>query len=216
MSSRPAPDRAAAPPALGWARRVLCQQLDALSRLAVAAWRLVDPAQPAAPPLPPAPSLRAGIVGLEKALRLYERVVWTRRLIDALRAKLTAELEALDNGQVPASLAEAPGVDAPEAEAKPEAKPEAERPEPRERLRDRERFDFQRRGSDKALAEILKRPTAEIIALICRELGLPEDWPRLAEEAWAREEADEEWAAPRRRPAIGTGPHPSRTIAAPS
>ncbi len=174
--------------AFGWARRVLCQQLDALARLTAIAWRLIEPAPPAADT---APTLWARLSNLEKTLRLRERVFWAQRLIEALQAKLTAELEALDNGQAIASTAETVGV-----EAEPNSKPEAERPEPRECLKDRERFGFERRGSDKALAEILKRPTAEIIALICRELGLPADWPRLAEEAWAREEADDEGTAP--------------------
>jgi hypothetical protein len=37
--------------------------------------------------------------------------------------------------------------------------------------------------------DILERPIGEIVALICRDLGLEPDWPRLAEQAWAREEA---------------------------
>ncbi len=195
----------------GWARRVLRQQLDALARLTAIAWRLIEPPPPAADP---APTLWARLSNLEKTLRLRERVFWAQRLIEALQAKLTAELEALDNGQATASMAETVGV-----EAEPNSKPEAERPEPRENLRDRERFGFERRGSDKALAEILKRPTAEVIALICRELGLPADWPRLAEEAWAREEADDDWAErsePPGRPSPGPSPAPAWAPAAPS
>jgi hypothetical protein len=35
---------------------------------------------------------------------------------------------------------------------------------------------------------VLTRPVSEILADICRDLGLSPDWPSLAEEAWAREE----------------------------
>jgi len=193
-----------------WARRVLCQHLDALSRLTAIAWRLIEPAPPAAGP---APTMWSGLRNLERALRLQARVIWAQRLIEALRVRLTAELEALDNGQAPASLAEARGV---EAQTEPKPKPEADRPERRERLTESERFGFERRGSDKALAEILKRPTAEVIALICRELGLPADWPRRAEEAWARGEPDLDWTEPPGRPSPGPSPSPARTPAAPS
>jgi hypothetical protein len=38
------------------------------------------------------------------------------------------------------------------------------------------------------LGDVLDRPVSEIIAQICKHLGLDPDWPRLAEEAWAKEE----------------------------
>jgi len=171
---------------LGWARRVLRQQLDALSRLTAIAWRLMEPA--AAPETSSEPAtVFTALRGFEKAVRLQVRVDWALRLIGALRARLRAELEVLDNGQAPAPPVAAPSL---AAEADPtETLNPKERPE-RERLRDYERFSFQGRAADNRLAAILKRPTEEIIALICRELGLPADWPRLAEEAWARDQAD--------------------------
>ena len=36
--------------------------------------------------------------------------------------------------------------------------------------------------------DLLSRPISELVALICRDLGLDPDWPRLAQEAWARDE----------------------------
>jgi hypothetical protein len=36
--------------------------------------------------------------------------------------------------------------------------------------------------------KMLDRPVSEVVALICKDLGLDPDWPRLAQEAWAREE----------------------------
>jgi hypothetical protein len=47
----------------------------------------------------------------------------------------------------------------------------------------RERLD-----QDDFYGDILARPVSELIAAICQDLGLDPDWPRLAEEAWARRE----------------------------
>lgn len=38
--------------------------------------------------------------------------------------------------------------------------------------------------------EVVSRPVGELVALICRDLGLDPDWNRLAEEAWARAEME--------------------------
>ncbi len=155
---------------------------------------------------------------MEKTLRLQQRVVWAQRLIDALSAKLTAELEALDKGRAPASLAAAEPLTDNAGSDLTETAELTDRPDPRERPeRERpERFGFERRGSDRALAKILKRPTAEIIALICRELGLPEDWPRLVEDDWARETAHEDWPGLSSAPEPHSSPNPLRIRAAPS
>jgi len=42
---------------------------------------------------------------------------------------------------------------------------------------------------DETLSGDLMRPFSQIVADICRDLGLSPDWAVLAEEAWAREEA---------------------------
>jgi hypothetical protein len=36
--------------------------------------------------------------------------------------------------------------------------------------------------------DLLSLPVSEVVALICKDLGLDPDWPRLAQEAWAQEE----------------------------
>jgi hypothetical protein len=46
----------------------------------------------------------------------------------------------------------------------------------------------ERLDQDEGLGDLLSRPLSELVALICRDLGLSPDWPRLAEEAWARRE----------------------------
>ena len=209
MSSYDAPDCIAPTPTFDRARRVLSQQLDALSRLAAVAWRLVDPAGPSAEP---AASVSVGILRLENALRLQARVAWAVRLIVALRAKLLGDLQGLENGRLPALAIDTPNHGAiPEPSMAEEARPAAdrvERPERRERPEGPERFGFERQFSDDDLAEILQRPTAEVIALICRELGLPADWPRQAEEAWAREAHEDDRPGPPCPPPTGVTENP--------
>ncbi|MDB5459102.1 MAG: hypothetical protein JWO72_843, partial [Caulobacteraceae bacterium] len=38
--------------------------------------------------------------------------------------------------------------------------------------------------------DVLARPFSEVVADICRDLGLDPDWSRLAQEPWARAEID--------------------------
>jgi hypothetical protein len=46
----------------------------------------------------------------------------------------------------------------------------------------------ERLDRDDIYGDILRRPVSELIGLICKDLGLDPDWPRLAEEAWMRGE----------------------------
>jgi hypothetical protein len=46
----------------------------------------------------------------------------------------------------------------------------------------------ERLDRDDIYGDILRRPVSELIVLICKDLGLDPDWPKLAEEAWMREE----------------------------
>jgi hypothetical protein len=36
--------------------------------------------------------------------------------------------------------------------------------------------------------DLMDRPVSELVALVCKDLGLDPDWPRLAQEAWAEAE----------------------------
>ncbi len=170
------------------------------------------------PPAPPADPLTvdsflARIRIMEKAARLKARADWALRLINALRCRLFTELEALDSGEAPAPPVEARSFAAEADPAETVNPKEGSGRREREILKDYDRFGFEPRGSDKKLAEILKLPTAEIIAVICRELGLPADWPRVAEEAGARETADEDWRQPPREQGRDTSPNSPQTAA---
>ena len=48
----------------------------------------------------------------------------------------------------------------------------------------------ERLDDDTLYRDVLTRPISEVVALICRDLGLSPDWPRLAQEAWAQEEIE--------------------------
>jgi hypothetical protein len=49
---------------------------------------------------------------------------------------------------------------------------------------------FERLGDDDIYGDVATRPVGELVALICRDLGLDPDWDSLAQEAWAREEIE--------------------------
>jgi hypothetical protein len=46
----------------------------------------------------------------------------------------------------------------------------------------------ERLDQDDIYGDLLDRPISELVAMICKDLGLDPDWPQLAQEAWAREE----------------------------
>ncbi len=62
---------------------------------------------------------------------------------------------------------------------------------------------------DELYGDVLTRPVSEIIAHICRDLGLEPDWPQLAEEAWAQAEIKSRRAG---APLAGLGPTPAPVI----
>jgi hypothetical protein len=49
---------------------------------------------------------------------------------------------------------------------------------------------WDRLDHDDIYGDLLARPVSEIIALVCKDLGLAPDWATLAQEAWAQEEID--------------------------
>lgn len=46
----------------------------------------------------------------------------------------------------------------------------------------------ERLDDDDLYGDILQKPVGELVALLCRDLGLDPDWTRLAQEAWAQAE----------------------------
>ncbi len=68
----------------------------------------------------------------------------------------------------------------------------------------------ERLDHDDLYGDILTRPVSEIIALICKDLGLEPDWPQLAEEAWARAEIESGAAGSPLAGLMAKGPAPAR------
>jgi hypothetical protein len=53
-------------------------------------------------------------------------------------------------------------------------------------------FTVRERLDDEDLyGDLLRRPIGEMVAVICRDLGLEPDWDQLAQEAWAQAEIAE-------------------------
>jgi hypothetical protein len=66
----------------------------------------------------------------------------------------------------------------------------------------------ERLDDDDIYGQVADRPVGELVALICRDLGLDPDWERLGEEAWA---VEEKAAAPPGSPFLAQAAAASRT-----
>jgi hypothetical protein len=141
---------------------------------------------PDAPPeTPTAPHAAKGDVCLA-----FARAARAVRLTIALQSRLIGELRALDEVADRHRTA-GPIIAARERKARVqrivERVLEAEIGDANEYHRlaaeARERLEH-----DEIYGDVLTRPVGELIALICRDLGLSPDWSRLAQEAWAQEE----------------------------
>lgn len=123
-----------------------------------------------------------GEIPATSAAIAYGRVARAVRLTIALQSKLVAEAQAAASA------------------------PDRDRDERRTRIRrivgrvvDSETLDraesvyqkgeaAERLEHDDIYGDLLSRPTSEIVAEVCRDLGLKPHWSRLATEAWARDE----------------------------
>lgn len=208
-SSLQAADPAPAPGAA--ARALIERQLWVLGRLAEAGLNVAlaieqqataaaedpDAAEPP-PTAEPGRVVQGPIVQGDVALA-YARASRAVRLTVALQAKLIKDLQALDE----AAARQRRGEQA-EAE-RARLSRETARKERVERIVERviraelgeadeaERLAeaaWERLDHDDIYGDLSARPVGEIIACVCRDLGLSPDWGRLAEEAWAREEID--------------------------
>lgn len=129
----------------------------------------------------------------------YSRIARAVRLTIALQSKVMAELIALDE-------AETNGIRAREADAEAAGRRRVDARAHRverivHRIVDAEIDDedaadrlcgdaWERLVDDDIYGDLSDRPIGEIVALICRDLGLSPDWSRWAGEAWAEAEAE--------------------------
>jgi hypothetical protein len=139
----------------------------------------------------------------DDAAMAFSRVARAVRMTGLLQAKLIRDMDE--------ALARAAAAKSPE-ELIDEASEEAMRLDPEGHMRkfrverifervakaecgkDEDRIDRlcieagERLDDEDLYGDLLERPVGELVALLCRDLGLDPDWSRLAEEAWAREE----------------------------
>lgn len=188
-----APAPAAAP------RALIERQLWVLGRLAEAGLSvaLAIEQQATAAAAPPAPGR---VVQGDVALA-YARAARAVRLTVALQGRLIKDLQALD--EAAARVKRGAQVEA-ERARQVQATARKERVERivarviRAELGDEDADEdaverlaeaaWERLDHDEIYGDLLAQPVGAIIDRLCRDLGLAPDWPRLAEEAWAREE----------------------------
>jgi hypothetical protein len=185
QADSPAPEGVAAP------RALIERQLWVLGRLAEAGLALaLAIAQQGT--TEDAPQVVPGDIALA-----YGRVSRAVRLTVALQAKTLQDLQALDE-------IAARRLDGDLSKAERERQGLAQQRKDRvqrivERVIEAEGADetevdrladeaVERLEHDDIYGDLATRPVGEIIALVCRDLGLSPDWSRLAEEAWAQDE----------------------------
>jgi hypothetical protein len=186
------------------AQRRLERQLDVLEQLAEAGLEVALAIRDQAVgrlPEGAAPVVRGDIA------MAYARAARAVRYSIVLQSKLTEELGAVET-EAAAAREEAEELarlrsplavrrDAVEhivesvVRAEYEAQEGAFDAEPREDVVDRLLIEADDRLEHEELyGDILARPISEVVAELCRDLGLHPDWPALAQSAWARREID--------------------------
>jgi hypothetical protein len=197
MSAQPTVQTQAAPAAApagddDRARRRLERQLEILDELAQDGleWSKaiqrqgLRQAEAAGPDAAPRPCADLG--------RAYDHVTRAARLALMLQAKLIRDRERLD-AAAPMHADRKLGA---LRVVKRAAQAEYEDREAVERL---VREAAERLDREDICADLLSRPAGEIITFICQDLGLPVDWPSLAQEAW--DEAERNAADPAKKKA---------------
>ena len=127
-----------------------------------------------------APPVVQGDVGLA-----YDRVSRSVRMSLLLRSKLLEDLQALEEkaqeGVLPPDTARKARI---ERVVQRVARVKHGRPVVEQLIRETsERLD-----DDDVYGDVMTQPISQIVARLCQDLGLEPDWPRLAQEVWAREE----------------------------
>lgn len=134
----------------------------------------------------------ADLADLQGGALAYDRVARAVRLTLRLQSEVMAKLKSLDSHDTfeaaRARVRRQEQVD----QQKARVERIVERIAVRQEAGDVERLVedvAERLEHDDIYGCVLSRPTSELIAQICRDLGLSPDWPALAQEAWARDEA---------------------------
>ena len=188
------PPASATDPQPDWARPLFERQVALLGRLAEAGLEIALAIERQAKAAEPETGADTAAT---RAFVAYARVARAVRLTLMLQAKVIKQLQALDSLAVQTASGATARDEADHDEQVEQQKARLERivgriaerqhddPGEIERLLDEtaERLDH-----DDLYGDVLARPTSDLIALICQDLGLDPGWATLAQEAWAREE----------------------------
>jgi hypothetical protein len=129
----------------------------------------------------------------------YARAARAVRMALMLQSRLIRDLQALEDGVAEQAASVVARADKARIDRQDERKLQVERIVGRvaqARSDDEDEIQWfadetaERLADDGLYGDVMKRPVGEIVALICRDLGLKPDWARLAEEAWAKEEIE--------------------------
>ena len=200
MSARPAtPDTDLA----AWTQGVQQRQVERLEQLAEAGLRLAltiearvtqSTDDPSAEPLSCEALAKQGMAfsRAARAVRLTA-LLQSRLLLDMEHAQGRAAYQQRDESRRALEAAEAEAFEDPAFGHKVRVEAIVERVA-RGQVDDEDRLDrlmteaCERLGDDDIYGDVLTRPVGELVALICRDLGLDPDWERLSAEAWAKAE----------------------------
>jgi hypothetical protein len=118
---------------------------------------------------------------LGEAVRVFDRVARAVRLTVALQSRLVEALQALDQDRKRQARER-------RVEVKRIVGRVIDEAYDRQGVTWRSTRHVHERLDRDDIYDLLDRPVSEVIALICNDLNLSPDWPRLAREAWARTE----------------------------
>ena len=177
----------------GWERALAMRQLQVLGELAeqgLEIGRVIEARAKAAQP--------GDGVDLNALAMAHARVARAVRMGILLQSRLIADMQAFEEhaARKAAARAAAQARRDPDYVHKARVEGIVERVAKAEFGDDEDEIDrlaaeaSERLDDDDIYGEVLNRPIGELVALICRDLGLRPDWARLAEEAWAREEIE--------------------------
>jgi hypothetical protein len=171
MTQPPAPPTDQPSDDRGWARPLFEQQIALLGELAESGYAAAVAIKD---------QVVAGDGDIVALARAYDRTARAVRMAILLQSKLIKQL--LDWDRQTASPAAPQGRREAEIQ-RAAAERDREYAEHIERLvgQTGERLD-----QDDIYKEVASRPVSELIAMICRDIGLDPDWPRLTQEAWVQ------------------------------
>jgi hypothetical protein len=196
MSAAPAPSQADEPDSeAAWERALLDRQIERLDRLADMGMALAGEIQRRAASAAPGADISHAAMDFARVSRAVRMTLALQsRLVRDFKTPVKASSAGADNDDEDVRWEvvwepEPPTRDQQRAQARRVMRQVAEDSGlDRETVERLDAEATERLKRDDIYADILARPLSEIVADICRDLGLSPDWSRLAQEDWAKRE----------------------------